>query len=96
LICDYFLPGLNGGELIDQIRNVGKEMDLAIVLITAAELNDKDRLFIESLGADGVVSKGTSFESMLVHIKEVIEKKRNCTQVIGKISPKRVSISGKD
>ncbi len=75
LLLDLYMPGMTGVELVDRIRRVGRERDLAVVLLTGAELSQAEAEGLERLGADDVLSKAMPPEKLLERIEAVLAKR---------------------
>jgi CheY-like chemotaxis protein len=63
LVTDLVMPGLDGERLIAAIREAGGEPDLPIVVVTAGDAGERQRLL--SLGADEVLAKSLGAESIV-------------------------------
>ncbi|MDY0187157.1 MAG: response regulator [Syntrophus sp. (in: bacteria)] len=74
ILCDYFLPNINGDELCQKIRRMDslKSVFLAIMSAAAHELN----LDPSSIGADALIAKG-SFKETESHILALLEDVQN-------------------
>ena len=73
LILDIYMPGMSGLELADRIRRVGHEDDLAIVLLTAVELDERELDAFSHLGTDDVIPMSVPPEELLDRIETVLE-----------------------
>jgi signal transduction histidine kinase/DNA-binding response OmpR family regulator len=70
MFFDLIMPKIDGGKLIQIVRNMPQLKDCYLVIISAAVAEiDFD---FEQTGADSYIAKGP-FSSMAEHIKEVIE-----------------------
>ncbi len=76
LVVDLYMPGMQTTQLIDRVRRVGRDLNLAIVVLTGAELLEVDRRALLQLGADLVLPKALQAEELLSHI-EVVRKRRH-------------------
>ncbi|HPT30028.1 MAG TPA: response regulator transcription factor [bacterium] len=71
VIMDYVLPGINGAQVIKEIKKENK--DLPIIMLTVkSELDDKLDLF--ALGIDDYVSKPFIFEELLARVQAVLRR----------------------
>lgn len=70
IVCDYFLPNINGDKLCKIIRRMEHLKDVYLIIMTAAapELN----LDPSSIGANALIAKG-SFQETVKHIFALIE-----------------------
>jgi CheY-like chemotaxis protein len=75
LVLDLCLPGMSGEELVEMVRSVGGEENLAVVVITGADLTDQDRQRIAALGADDVIEKRVAPELMLARIEATLKRR---------------------
>lgn len=75
LVVDLYMPGMTGIELVDQIRRVGHEKELAVILVTGADLSSVELEGITRIGADDVLSKILSPEQMLERIETAVQKR---------------------
>jgi CheY-like chemotaxis protein/Tfp pilus assembly protein PilZ len=75
LILDLFMPGMNGADLVHKIRKLGGELELAIIVLTGAEVGAAEREGLSEIGADGVVSKREPPEVLLERIEECLQRR---------------------
>ena len=73
LLLDLYMPGITDIELVDRIRRVGHELDLALVLITGAELARLDEDALARLGADAILQKTATPELVLETVEAALE-----------------------
>ncbi|MGA2578913.1 MAG: EAL domain-containing protein [Bryobacteraceae bacterium] len=71
ILADYFLPGMDGGELCRQVRGNLNTRDIPILMLTHAGTTEAHAL--ES-GADDYVSKSENAEVLLVRIRALVRK----------------------
>jgi CheY-like chemotaxis protein len=74
LITDLFMPGLDGGSLVRQIRGPGGETELAVLLVTAAE--PAELAALPATGADVVLRKDIGPEEIARIADAVVASKR--------------------
>ena len=67
ILLDLMLPGIQGEELIKQIR---KESDVYIIVLSA-KIDIKDRVDVITLGADDYMIKPFSIEEVMAKLKNV-------------------------
>lgn len=71
LILDYNLPGLNGREIIQKLRQEGKE--LPILMLTVQNALD-DKVDILTLGADDYLTKPFALSELLARLKALLRR----------------------
>ena len=77
IITDVMLPGMDGFELIRQLRESGST--LPILLVTAREtLADKERGF--TAGADDYMVKPVEVEELLLRVRALLRRARMISQ----------------
>ena len=67
ILLDLMLPGIQGEELIKQIR---KESDVNIIVLSA-KIDIKDRVDVITLGADDYMTKPFSIDEVMAKLKNV-------------------------
>lgn len=72
ILLDVMMPGLDGFETYMRIRNNGKDKDVPVVFLTAAEETDKEVEAL-SLGAMDFIRKPIVPEVMLKRIERILE-----------------------
>ncbi len=73
ILADYFLPGMDGGELCRQIRGNLNTRDIPILMLTHEGVSETHAL--ES-GADDYVRKSEDDEILLLRIRALVGKTR--------------------
>jgi DNA-binding response OmpR family regulator len=73
ILLDVMLPGLNGFEICNRIRE--KDRDQAIIMLTAKS-NDEDIIEGLSLGADDYVAKPFSVAQLVLRVQAVLRRTR--------------------
>ncbi len=73
ILLDVMLPGLNGFEICNRIRD--KDRDQAIIMLTAKS-NDEDIIEGLSLGADDYVAKPFSIAQLVLRVQAVLRRTR--------------------
>jgi CheY-like chemotaxis protein len=74
LVTDLVMPGIDGERLIAAIREAGGEPDLPIVVVTAGDAGERQRL--RTLGADEVLAKSVGAESIVEAAVAVLDLPR--------------------
>lgn len=75
LLCDVMLPGMNGYEIVSQLRQQPSTADLPIILLTA--LGDENhQLKAYQAGADDYMVKPCSFRLLVAKAIQLIKWKR--------------------
>ncbi len=71
ILADYFLPGMDGGELCRQIRGNLNTRDIPILMLTHADVSETHAL---QSGADDYVHKSEDAEILLLRIRALVRK----------------------
>lgn len=71
LVLDVMLPGLNGWQILDSLRQNGKEMP---VLFLTAKDQVEDRVKGLELGADDYLVKPFAFSELLARVRTVLRR----------------------
>ena len=71
ILLDVMLPGMNGFEICNQIRN--KDRDQPIIMLTAKS-SDEDIIHGLQLGADDYVSKPFSVAQLVLRVQAVLRR----------------------
>lgn len=79
LVLDLHMPGLSGAELIERIRKLGGETELAVVMLTGATLSEIDKERLAQLGADDIIAKTTPPDHLVRRIEQTIAFKARPT-----------------
>jgi two-component system, OmpR family, copper resistance phosphate regulon response regulator CusR len=74
LILDVMLPGLDGWEVLQQVRQEGKQMP---VLFLTARDQIKDRVKGLELGADDYLVKPFAFSELLARVRTLLRRGKN-------------------
>ena len=99
LILDIMLPGMNGIEVLKQIR---QDSDIPVIMLTARG-DDVDRILGLEFGADDYLSKPFNPRELLARIKAIMrrsraDEKRSKALTVGSleldVSSRRVSAGG--
>ena len=100
LILDIMLPGMNGIEVLKQIR---QDSDIPVIMLTARG-DDVDRILGLEFGADDYLSKPFNPRELLARIKAIMrrsrsDEKRGKALIVGAleldVASRRVSAGGK-
>jgi CheY-like chemotaxis protein len=76
LLLDLKMPGMSGSDLVEMVRSVGGQEDLAVVVITGTSLSDEERHLIAALGADDIIAKDVPQEETLERVFRVLADKK--------------------
>lgn len=88
VVSDVMMPGMDGFQLTEKLRNNDKTSNLPIVLLTALT-DDEKRIKGLSKGADAYITKPFNVELLLVTIGKLMEVKSGaCSQVSLKTNAK--------
>ena len=71
ILCDIFMPGMDGFSLLDKIRSVDKLNDLYFIMLTAHTDSDKIKKAL-SAGADDFINKPVVFDILRSRIKSAL------------------------
>ena len=74
VIADYHLPGMNGDELVRQIRLNSRTRAIPVLMLTEAQEGDLERQGLES-GADAYVPKSAGHELLLLRIRALLRSR---------------------
>jgi two-component system copper resistance phosphate regulon response regulator CusR len=77
LILDVMLPGMNGWQVLQNLRRQGKEMP---VLFLTARDQVEDRIKGLELGADDYLVKPFSFAELLARVRTILRRGRSGTE----------------
>jgi diguanylate cyclase (GGDEF)-like protein len=72
ILVDYEMPGMNGCELIQEIRNHSSKEDLAIIGVSASNTGELSARFLKS-GANDFVRKPFSYEEIFCRVSQNLE-----------------------
>ncbi len=82
LIVDLHMPGMRGHELITRITQVGRDPDLAVAVLTGAKLAPETVRELQAIGADVVVNKSESPDTVVKKLAMAIQTRREAAAVI--------------
>lgn len=68
LVTDYHMPGMNGYELLREIRN-NKDLRSLLVIALTADENEDTKIKLLEAGANDFLRKGVSRQEILVRIR---------------------------
>ncbi|MDJ0388033.1 response regulator [Roseomonas sp. E05] len=74
VIADYHLPGMNGDELVRQIRLNSRTRAIPVLMLTEAQEGDLERQGLES-GADAYVPKSAGHDLLLLRIRALLRSR---------------------
>ncbi len=70
------MPGMTGAELLAELRRSPLTSELPAVVVSGAALTDVDRASLRTLGADDVLPKSLSPESVLERLDAAVSRRR--------------------
>jgi len=76
VLLDIRMPGLDGRGFLNRVRNLGGELDLRIIVLSAAPRAELERLRGPA-GANKVMSKSDSLSQIVARIREVLDRPSN-------------------
>lgn len=79
LILDYYIDGLNGSNVIDEVRKFNK--DLPIWLLTGHKDDLEPMQTLSTLDIQGYIDKTGHFENVLISIESAIKSAQKYTQI---------------
>ncbi len=75
IILDYQMPGMNGGEVVRNIRASGDMADIPVIMLTSVDRTEDGKPF-SSLGIQGHIMKPARHEMLLATLTSVIRQDR--------------------
>jgi PAS domain S-box-containing protein len=76
LLLDIKMPGVDGYEVIRRLKGVEATSGIPIVVITASPVDqERDKVRVLGMGADGYLAKPLSIENLIQEIKKAIAGK---------------------
>ena len=74
IITDFYMPGMDGGEVIDEIRKLKPNLSILIFSI----YHDDESTLAGSIKekADGIISKPIDHNQLYLEIKKALNKKK--------------------
>jgi len=72
IILDHKLPGMNGLEVYQKLKESDKTASIPIVLLTASEGSEDLASKMEEIGAEHLLSKPYEAQELLNRIKELV------------------------
>jgi CheY-like chemotaxis protein len=73
IILDINLPGKNGFEILEEIRNDDPQINMPVVILTSSQ-HEEDILTAFKLHADAVLTKPSDFMEFTSLVKSISEK----------------------
>ena len=98
IISDLMMPGLNGLEMCQRLKNDIQTSHISIILLTA-KLSDETEIESYKAGADSYVAKPFNFEVLLTRIETLIEqqeKRRKRFRKTIEITPGNITATSLD
>jgi DNA-binding response OmpR family regulator len=72
VVLDLMLPGIDGFEILDQMRSWGIQDNTRTIVLTA-RASDKDRRRVMELGADDFLTKPFDTEALAERVKSLLQ-----------------------
>jgi CheY-like chemotaxis protein len=73
VLCDFFMPGMNGREVLENIRKMdGKLSGLKVILLTVATFGKEGMAKLKELKVADYIQKPFENKELLARIKELI------------------------
>jgi CheY-like chemotaxis protein len=76
MLLDLWLPGLGGLDILAHVRGCAAHRDLPVVVMTSSP-TEADRDASLSLGADGFITKPSTYEDLLQLVKDLLAQYRS-------------------
>jgi len=73
ILLDIMLPGMNGWEVCQTIRDGAKDRQVPIIMVSALT-SEKNRIKGLSLGADDYITKPFSVQELLIKTRNIVSK----------------------
>jgi DNA-binding response OmpR family regulator len=91
IVLDVMLPGLNGYEVLKELRERG--LDVPVVVLSAKGM-EQDKIAGLNLGADDYVAKPFGLNELLARIKAVLRRRQRQTDAL-KFGDVKIDMSAK-
>lgn len=85
IVSDWMMPGMEGTELIHEIRSDFKTSHIPVIMLTAKS-SQEDLMEGLGKGADAFVRKPFEVDELKLRIEKLIEQRKNLQEVYGKIA----------
>ncbi|MFC2173667.1 response regulator [Acidobacteriota bacterium] len=72
LILDLMMPGMNGFEVLQKLRDVDTAADLPVLVVTQYYLNDLERQILKKQRIVGYLNKTASMERILFEVNTIL------------------------
>jgi two-component system, OmpR family, alkaline phosphatase synthesis response regulator PhoP len=74
VLCDFFMPGMNGRQVLESIRADAKLKDLKVILLTVATFGKEGDAKLKQLKVADYIRKPFDNKDLLARIKKVLGK----------------------
>jgi two-component system, OmpR family, response regulator len=71
ILVDYYMPEMNGKELVEQIRNDPQLEDMKVVFLTVAQFGRQDLKDIKNLGVIDYIQKPFENQDLIQRLKQI-------------------------
>jgi CheY-like chemotaxis protein len=74
LICDFFMPQMNGRQVLEEIRRLdGKLSDLNVILLTVATFGKEGAQKLKDLKVAAYIQKPFENKALLAQVKKLVK-----------------------
>lgn len=87
IICDTFMPGINGYDLCMKVKNNPQTRHIPIILIVL-ENTEESKLKGFQVGADGILVKPFSIQELILRINNILKSKKTIREYYESIDVK--------
>lgn len=98
IISDVMMPGMDGFELCNRLKNDIQTSHIPVILLTAKN-SDEDQISGYQAGADAYIAKPFNYEILRLRIRrifELLDKRKKAFRQSVEVEPKKITISKLD
>ena len=92
IVLDLMLPGMSGMELLQKLRDAGR--DTHVLILTAKDTLD-DRISGLNAGADDYLIKPFAFEELLARVQALVRRRHNRKHPVLSIGDLRIDVAAR-